>query len=98
MAATTIRRLGVMSVGKIYGALTAGMGLLIGALFALASMVGMGLSDSAAPSFMTGLFGVGAIIILPLFYGVMGFIMGIIGAALYNLLAGVVGGVTIETE
>jgi len=38
------------------------------------------------------------LIILPIFYGVVGFIAGAIGAALYNLIAGMVGGIEIEVE
>jgi hypothetical protein len=44
------------------------------------------------------MFGVGAIVFLPLFYGVLGLIAGAIGAALYNLFAGIFGGIELETE
>jgi hypothetical protein len=94
-----IRRVGVWSVARIYGALSGGMGLLFGIVLALFSAVGMSLADNNdMPPFMGALFGVGAIVILPIFYGVMGIVMGAIGAALYNLLAGVVGGVTVDVE
>ena len=36
------------------------------------------------------LMGVGAVIALPILYGVMGFVIGAIGAALYNFFAGMV--------
>ena len=95
-----IRRFGIWSVARMYGALSAGMGLLIGLVIAVASAVGLGLagSETDAPPFLAGVFGVGAIVILPIFYGVMGICAGAIGAALYNLLAGVVGGVTVDAE
>ena len=95
-----IRRIGVWSVARMYGALSGAMGLLIGLCIALASAVGMGLasSESDAPPFLAGMFGVGAIVILPIFYGVLGLVAGAIGAALYNVLAGFVGGVTVVTE
>jgi hypothetical protein len=38
------------------------------------------------------LFGVGAIILFPIFYGVMGFLVGALGAFIYNLVSGFVGG------
>ena len=38
------------------------------------------------------LFGAGAIIVLPIFYGVFMFVMGLIQAALYNLAAKWTGG------
>jgi hypothetical protein len=44
------------------------------------------------------MFGVGAIIFLPLFYGVLGLIGGALGAALYNLFAGLFGGIELETQ
>jgi len=45
---------------------------------------------------VSGEIGVAAVIVLPLFYGLLGFIGGIITAALFNLVASMVGGVEIE--
>jgi hypothetical protein len=36
------------------------------------------------------------VIFLPILYGVLGLVVGAIGAALYNLLAGIIGGVEID--
>jgi hypothetical protein len=44
------------------------------------------------------MFGVGAIVFLPVIYGVMGFITGALGAAIYNLFSGMIGGVELELE
>jgi hypothetical protein len=55
-------------------------------------------SGSGGGAAFAAMFGVGAIIILPLFYGVIGLIGGAIGAALYNLFAGLFGGIELETE
>ena len=93
-----LRRFGVFSVAKVYGALTAGMGLLFGILVALGSMIGLGLSEGNEPPFLAAMFGVGAVIFLPIFYGILGFCIGALMAALYNLFAGVVGGVRVEFE
>ena len=41
------------------------------------------------------LFGIGSIITIPIFYGVMGFIFGMITAFIYNLVAGWIGGLEI---
>ena len=35
---------------------------------------------------------------LPIFYAVMGFVFGALGALIYNIFAGMVGGVEIEVE
>jgi hypothetical protein len=42
--------------------------------------------------------GAGAIILMPIMYGIMGFIGGIISAALYNLLAGIIGGIEMNFD
>ena len=95
-----IRHIGVWSVARLYGALCAAMGLLFGAIFALVGMAGASLSGgSGSGSGLWGFgFGVGAIIALPLLYGVLGLVMGAISAALYNLFAGMLGGIELETE
>jgi hypothetical protein len=42
--------------------------------------------------------GLASIVVMPIFYGVFTFISGLIGGWLYNMLAGMVGGVEIETS
>jgi hypothetical protein len=42
--------------------------------------------------------GVGAIILFPLLYGLMGFVVGVISGWIYNLAAKIFGGVEIELE
>lgn len=100
MATTAIRRFGVLSVGKVMGMVYALIGLLAGAIFALMSLVGMGIgsavSQDAGGALPGALFGVGAIILLPIFYGILGFVGGIISSAIYNLVAGMTGGIEVE--
>lgn len=96
-----LKRVGVLSAGKVSGVLYGLLGLIIGVIAALFSLLGVGIAitqtgDSAA--LFGVLFGVGAVIFMPLFYGAMGFIMGVIMAALYNLVAGWVGGVELHLE
>jgi hypothetical protein len=95
----TINKLGVMSVGKVMGAVYGLMGLIFGAIVALVSLAGasIGTVEDASPMF-GALFGVGAVIFLPLLYGCFGFIGGLLTAAIYNLVAGWCGGVEIETQ
>ena len=93
-----VRQIGVVSVGKIYGAISAAIGLVIGIFFALASMVGAGLSGEDGSAIFGAFFGVGAIVLFPVLYGVMGFLGGMLGAALYNVFAGMVGGVSVQLE
>ena len=42
------------------------------------------------------MFGMG--ILMPVIYGVMGFILGVIGAAVYNFVARWIGGIELEVE
>lgn len=97
-----LKRIGVLSCAKISGILYAVIGLIIGAVLSLFALVGLALgaggSGQPAEAVFGLLFGVGAVIILPVFYGALGFISGLIMAALYNVLANVVGGVEIELE
>ena len=96
-----IKRVGVLSFAKIAGALYALLGLIAGAVIAafalLGSAIGAASSHSAQPLF-GALFGVGAILIFPVLYGVIGFFGGLIGSALYNLLAGLIGGIEVELQ
>jgi hypothetical protein len=94
-----VRRVGPLSFARLMGALYALMGLLLGGIVSLISIVGGALIPSDQATGMTGaLFGAAAIVILPICYGVLGFLTSLIGAALYNAIASVVGGVEIEVQ
>lgn len=93
-----VKRIGVASVAKIYGAISAAFGLLAGCIIAVGSLMSLGFADSNEASFLAPVFGMGAVVFLPIFYGIMGLVMGALGAVLYNVFAGMVGGVVIETE
>jgi hypothetical protein len=97
-----LKSVGVLSCGKVFGVIYGAFGLIVGAIFSLFSMVGMAVgatsSEEPAAALFGMLFGVGAIIILPFFYGVMGFIGGVITAAIYNLVARAAGGIELELE
>ncbi len=106
MAEMTIRRFNVFSVAKIQGFLGFVIGLLIGVVYGLVVMIfGAAISSLAPQSDSQAIGGVGAIVIgliimiaVPVFYGILGFIGGAIGALVYNLAAGVVGGLKFELE
>jgi len=97
-----IRSVGVLSVAKISGLIHAAFGLLFVPIFLL-----MGLSLSIAgtqgggqklPTFFGPAFAVIMSIFMPIFYGIMGFLIGAVGALLYNLIATWVGGIEMEVE
>jgi hypothetical protein len=53
---------------------------------------------NAAPAAIAAgvMFGMG--LFMPVIYGVMGFVFGVIGAAIYNLIARWIGGIEVEVE
>jgi len=87
-----IHRVGPLSSAKVVGLLYTILGLAMGALFSLVAAVGGFGHRGPAGAF----FGVAAVVVLPVTYGVMGFVMTLIMAALYNALAKLVGGVEID--
>ena len=95
-----ITRISPMSCAKVSGLLYAVIGFLIGACISLVMMtIGSAMpQDEAwpmAPMF-GALFGIGAIVMMPIFYGIMGFVGGAIVAAAYNLIAGWTGGIELD--
>ena len=94
-----VKRVGPLSAAKLMGVLYALAGLLVGGLISLISIVGGALATAGEGSpFASMLFGAGAIVVLPIFYGVLGFVTTLIGAALYNVVASMVGGVELEVQ
>jgi hypothetical protein len=96
-----LRKIGVLSLAKIAAVIYAFLGLIIGVIVAIALFVGAiagsMFSDSLSP--VIGLLlGLGAIILLPIFYGALGFLIGVITSALYNWIAKFIGGVVLELE
>src|SRR5262245_66362722 len=92
---SVVKRVGIFSVGKVVGALYALLGLIAGGVISLISLLGAAASVSSE-GIAGVMFGVGAVVIIPLFYGAIGFIGGIISAALYNVIASTVGGIEID--
>lgn len=58
--------------------------------FALFSLLGtaVGMASSESSDAFAGLlFGIGSVIFLPIFYGILSYVFGLIGALLYNGIA-----------
>ena len=98
-----IKRIGVVKAGVIQACVMALFGLIAG-LFVLVfgslagSMMGAMGGDTTSGTGLGMLGGIGAVIFMPIMYGVMGFLAGVIGAAIYNLVARYVGGLELEVE
>jgi len=93
-----VKRVGPWSAARVCGIMNAAMGLIFGALFACIALVGGSLAQRNDAGAFGALFGVGAIVLLPLFYGVGGVMFGALSAWLYNVFAGMVGGIEVQLE
>lgn len=93
-----VRSVGILSVGKIQGVMYAIMGVIFGSFSTLLSLLGIVARGGARGGIDAVLLGVGAILFFPVFFGLLGFISGVILAVIYNLLAAAVGGIEIEFE
>ncbi len=89
----TIKRVGVLQLAKILGVLY----LLMSAIFCLPAGVFMMLIGGFQGQEQGFIGGIG-MFFLPVLYGVGGFIGGAISAALYNVVAGLVGGIELELQ
>lgn len=107
MAEMMVRSVGVFSIAKIEGFLMFIVGLFIGVIYGLIFMIfgatiTASIAERGGPQVLggAGTIVVGVLIMIgfPILYGLMGFIGGAIGGLIYNIAAGVVGGIKLELE
>lgn len=103
-----LKNINVLQAGFLLAILYGMGGLLIGLIYGLMFMVFGAVGGVAGSSSMSGgpsggqmvavMGGLGLmmVILIPVFYGAIGFVSGIIGSALYNLAAKWVGGLKFE--
>lgn len=103
-----VKSIRVLSLAKITGTIYATLGLIFGLIFSLVSVLGVAVgslveSANGNPEALFGtafglIFGLGAVIILPILYGAMGFLGGLVVSAVYNFAARTIGGLELEVE
>lgn len=95
-----LKSIGVLSAAKIVGVMYAVLGLFMGLIFAaIFSLIPAAAGpNSEMPGWLAPMFGMGSIVVAPIFYGCMGFIGGALGAVIYNALAGMMGGLELGLE
>ncbi len=93
-----IRHIGPLSVAKISGLLYAILGLVFGGIFSLIALVGGFAADSVGSGGLGAIVGVAAVVVFPIMYGLLGFVSMLIAAWLYNVAAGVLGGVELDVQ
>jgi hypothetical protein len=94
-----LKRIAPLQAGKMLAALYG----LLSLIFVPFMMVAVALGSFAAKHQGNGaalpmMFGMGFMVCLPLLYAVMGFIFGVLGAWIYNLLSKWIGGFELEFE
>ena len=106
MAEMTIKRFSVFSVAKMQSLLMGVIGLIIGVIYGLififlgaaVSLVGTRVDEPNLGGVPSIVIGVAFMIGMPIFYAILGFIVGCIWALIYNGAAGIVGGIKFELE
>lgn len=93
-----VKSVGAVSLAKVFGALYVILGFGFGCLFALFSVLGGSMSESEVGPVGGAIFGLGAIVIAPVAYGIIGFLGTLFMALMFNLVAGLVGGVEIHID
>ncbi len=96
-----LKRINPLQLGKVLAITYGGLALLIVPIFLVIATVA-GVASKAQgglgpPAAFVGM-GIGFAIFAPVFYALMGFLTGVIGAFVYNLVASWVGGIEIEVE
>lgn len=96
----TLKRIEPLQLGKISGALYGLMSLIFVPFFLLAALIPGFMSQngdgpSAAISIAIAL---AMAVFFPIIYAVMGFILGVISAFFYNVIAKRIGGIQVDVE
>lgn len=93
-----ITRVAPLSAAKIAGVLYVVIGLVAGAVVSMAAMIGAFAPRGDEDAFAGALLGVGSIVVLPIFYGCLGFFGTLLLAWIFNVATGMVGGVEIDVK
>lgn len=91
-----VKRVGILSMAKLQAIIMAIMGLILGIFYTVFASLISKTNSAAEPALAK--FGWIGIILFPIIYGILGFVVGAIGAWLYNLIAKGVGGIEMEFE
>ena len=91
-----LKRIGPLTAGTTLAVIMGCFGLFLMPFFLVMSLV-----MAHAPNMPRGfpfIFGLGFALVAPVMYAVIGFLQGVIGAFIYNLVSKVTGGIEVEVE
>ncbi len=91
-----VKKIGVFSLAKIEAVMGAVIGFIAGIIWAIIGTAFIGFAGPGMPFGSGLLFGIAAIVLLPILYALIGFIGGALVAFIYNIVAGWIGGIEIE--
>lgn len=91
-----IKRIAPLQLGKMLAVLYGIMGLFLIPVFLIASFAASQMPEEQRVGMMA--FGVGFAVFAPVMYAAMGFILGALGALIYNVVAKWIGGIEVEVE
>ncbi|HVO61509.1 MAG TPA: hypothetical protein VMT53_11275 [Terriglobales bacterium] len=92
-----MKSIGVLSCAKIFAIIHFAIGLIFVPFFLLMAMVGAFAGPKAGNAFSAAVAIVMAVF-MPFLYGFLGFVMGALGAWLYNLASSWLGGIELELQ
>jgi hypothetical protein len=92
---TVVKRIGPGSAFKVGLVVYALLGLVIGMFVSLVALLGVAIPGAPPRS---GLFGVFAIMFLPILYGIFGGLFSAVSALVYNFAAAWVGGLEMDID
>ena len=90
----TIRRIDPRSLANIVGSIYVVLGFIAGAVLTLVGLTGLASGDM--DGIETAVFSPLAIFVLPILSGIKGYIVGLLAAVVFNLVAPLAGGLEVE--
>jgi len=93
-----VKRIDPLSLAKVSAVLYALMGFIVGCCIGLFSLLGLAADQGPEPAVFGLIFGAGAVVVFPIFYGALGFLGSLVMAALYNVAVRFTGGIVLEME
>lgn len=93
-----IRKISAMSLAKLLGLVYLIIGLVMGALGTVFAFAGLQNPIPITAGIFLPAFGKASIIFVPVFLALYGFILGLVSAVLYNLVAKRTGGLEVELD
>ena len=91
-----LRSIGVLSCAKIFTVVQAAIGVLVGFFFLVFGAVGAALVPGQRKIGMLGI--IILAVLMPVFYGILGFVLGAIWAFVYNFAAQTIGGLELDLQ